>query len=397
MFVPILPAIARQMNASSSQAAYLSTVFSIGTLLSVMVLGRLSDKIGRRKILIGTVFLSMLAQFATGFAPALGSYLALACIRLFAGIAAGNIAVAQATIADITPPHERARSMVIIGVAFGAGFALGPAIGGAVTLLAPENPIFPIAMTAVVLNLVNLLLVFFRFKETHHRFAPPELKNIVAAARAGSDGGTTQTTTARGEAFKLLARPHFKTVLLMQFIQVFGFVGVETILPLALADAYHFDQPHIYRAFLFIGMVVLLANASVSRPLLRKFGEVRTLNLGQTLLTFGIFLIPWVSPSSSALFAALASMSIGTTLSNPALGGLTSRLSPHDRQGLALGIAQTVSSAARILGPAFMGLMYEHLNGVPSLYISSGLLLVVTVIGMAGMRGVRANATVTGG
>lgn len=193
MFIPIMPSIARELNASNSQAAYLSALFSLGTLLAVMVLGRISDSVGRRKILIFTITLSIAAQAATGFATQIGSYAVLAFIRFIAGVAAGNISVAQAAIADITPIHERSRSMVVIGLAFGAGFAFGPALGAAITLFFPENPLFPIAMAAVIINAVNLLLVIFKFRETHHRFAPQELASVVAAARwLGGGWSTTQ-------------------------------------------------------------------------------------------------------------------------------------------------------------------------------------------------------------
>ncbi|NBW81143.1 MFS transporter [bacterium] len=388
MFIPILPAIARQLNASNAQAALLSTFFSIGTLLSVMVFGKWSDAIGRRKILVGTILLSMLAQGLTGLTPVLGSYVLLAVIRFVAGIAAGNISVAQAAIADITPLTERSRSMVIIGIAFGAGFAFGPALGALITLFFPENPIVPISIAAVGLNFINLILILLRFKETHARFAPPELKPLIEAAQAGADASGERQSGARQEASKLLARPFIKTIFLMQFIQVFGFVGVETILPLALADAYALNQSSIYRAFLYLGAMVLLINGAVSRPVLKKAGEPLTLNIGQLSLTCGIYLIPWLAPHPGGLYVALSMLSLGSSFANPALSGLVSRLSPHDRQGLALGMAQSLSAGARILGPAFMGLVYDRLHGAPSLYVSSGLLLVVTLIGMAGLRGI---------
>jgi MFS family permease len=387
MFIPILPSLARALKASDAQSAYLSAIFSFGTLLSVMVLGKLSDQIGRRKILITTILLSLSAQALTGLTPMLGSYFILALIRFLAGVAAGNISVAQAVIADITPLHERSRAMVLVGVAFGAGFALGPALGALISYLSPDNPIVPISLTAAALNLLNLLLIVFRFKETHHRFAHPSLSGIISEAQRGSENSDTEKTGARRTAALLLNRPFFKTVLVMQFIQVFGFVGVETILPLVLSDSYGKNQTGIYNSFLFLGMVVLLSHAGLSRPFLKKAGEKITLNAGQLSLTLGIFLIPLLAPDSLGLYAALTFLSLGSSLSNPALSGLVSRLSPRDRQGFALGMAQSLSAGARILGPAFMGLMYEKLNGAPSLYISGGLLLIVTLIGMAGLRG----------
>jgi DHA1 family tetracycline resistance protein-like MFS transporter len=386
MFIPILPTVARELNASDAEAAYLSTLFSLGTLLSVMVLGRISDSLGRRKILLATLLLSVIAQSATALALSLGSYAFLACIRFVAGVAAGNISVAQAAVADITAPHERSRSMVIIGLAFGAGFAVGPAIGAALSALFPESPLKAIAAAAVFLNLANILFLLTRFKETHRKFAPPEIQPLIAAAGANADMAGEQRPT-RLELLSLLSRPHLKMVLFIQFLQVFGFVGVETILPLALTDAYSMSQVEVYKAFMFLGIAVLLMNGLISRPLLRKLSESRTLNLGQLCLALGIVLIPWVAPQRDALYGALACLALGSALANPALGGLISRLSPQDRQGLAIGFAQTLSASARILGPAFMGILYQTLGGSRSLYISGALLLVLVVIGMAGLSG----------
>lgn len=388
MFIPILPAVARQLNASNAEAAYLSTLFSIGTMLSVMVIGRLSDRVGRRKILIFTITLSLCAQLATGFALSFGSYLFLATIRFIAGIAAGNISVAQASIADITPLRERARSMVVIGIAFGAGFALGPAIGAASTLLFPDKPLMTVALAATALNLINLGFVIFRYKETHHSFAPKELSGIIRAAEEGSSADNSSSSESlRSDFNRLMKRPYLKTVYLMQFVQIFGFVGIETILPLALMDAYNFDQTRIYNSFIFIGVSALLFNAGLSRKILKKTGETRTLAAGQLCLTCGAFLIPWVAPGAVGLYAALAFLSLGSAFANPALGGLISGLSPQNKQGTALGLGQSISAGARILGPASMGLLYDHFHGVPSLYISAALLLSVALIGMAGLRG----------
>jgi MFS family permease len=387
MFIPILPALARTLNATDAQSAYLSAIFSAGTLLSVMVLGRLSDRLGRRKILIVTILMSLAAQALTGLTPLLGSYLILAVIRFLAGAAAGNISVAQAVIADITPLRERSRSMIIIGVAFGAGFALGPALGSLISFLNPQNPIVPISLTAAGLNLLNLLLVIFKFKETHHGFAHPSLARLIAEAKRDTAPSGIENKSAWNTASNLFARPFFKTVLLMQFIQVFGFVGVETVLPLVLSDAYRQTQTGIYNSFLFLGTVVLLSHAAVSRPMLKSLGEKITLNAGQCSLTVALFLIPAVAPEPAGLYTALTFLSLGSSLSNPALSGLVSRLSPQDQQGFALGIAQSLSAGARILGPACMGLLYEYLKGAPSLYISAGLLLFVTLIGMAGLQG----------
>ncbi|RZA24836.1 MAG: MFS transporter, partial [Proteobacteria bacterium] len=131
MLIPILPLIARDFGAGDAQATALASIYSVGTLLSVGMLGRWSDLFGRKKILTGTIIISLVAQVLTGLAP---DYNLLIIARFIAGLASGNIAVAQACISDITTPQQRGKSMALIGIAFGLGFALGPALGALISM-----------------------------------------------------------------------------------------------------------------------------------------------------------------------------------------------------------------------------------------------------------------------
>ncbi|RZA10641.1 MAG: MFS transporter, partial [Proteobacteria bacterium] len=159
MLIPILPLIARDFGASDAQATALASIYSIGTLLAVGILGRWSDLFGRKKILMGTIVISLAAQLMTGFAP---DYAVLVIARFIAGLASGNIAVAQACISDITSPKERGKSMALIGIAFGMGFALGPALGALISLFSEGHSLVAVSMVAAVLNFLNLVLVVRR-------------------------------------------------------------------------------------------------------------------------------------------------------------------------------------------------------------------------------------------
>ena len=387
MFIPILPQVARDFSATNAQAAALSTYFSIGTLAAVLIFGRLSDKLGRKKILMFTIALSTLAQLATGFAT---TYVYLVIVRLVAGIASGNISVAQAAISDVTVPQERGRSMVVIGISFGAGFAVGPAIGALVSRFAPEHSLLAIACVAAVLNAANFFLVAFRLPETHHKFAPAKLAALIAEVRAASPQLTTAAQTVKKNVKQELAilwasRP-LRVVLLLVFLQVFGFVGAETILPLVLKDAYGLSAERIYDVFVLLGVSVLFLNGYAARILMRKWGEVRTLNLGQVLLACGLAALPLFAPHLGLLPLGIVILASGTALANPSLAALTSRLAPPDSQGLAFGTTQSLGALARIVGPAFMGYLYDRVQGAPSLYVSAGLLAVGAVCGIVGLQ-----------
>ncbi len=385
MFIPILPSIALSFEATAKDAAALSTYFSIGTALAVIVFGRLSDSFGRKKILVLTILLSAVAQLLTGF---VGTYLWLAVMRFVAGIAAGNISVAQATIADVTIPKERGRSMVIVGLAFGAGFAVGPAIGALVARMAEGNELQALSVTAFILNVINLFLVASKLPETHHKFAQgTEMQLVIEDVRSNSaatlptEGKKNFISDLRG----LFRTPFFKVVILLQFLQIFGFSGIEVALPILLQQDFLLARKDIFDTFVIMGIMILFFNGYVTRKLLAKIGEIRTLNLGQLTLGIGILLLPLVAPSRSLMYLALTFVIAGTSFANPSLSALVSRLAPQEKQGLSFGSSQAIGTTARIFGPLFIGYLYSDFGGIQSLYVSSALMILGCFVGIAGL------------
>lgn len=383
MFIPVIPLIARTFGASDVVATSLASIYSLGTLLAVAILGRLSDRYGRRPLLLGTVAVSAVAQALTGWAGSLG---ALTAVRFIAGVAAGNISVAQACISDITEPRERARSMALIGIAFGMGFSLGPALGALVSYLYPESTLQGIALLSAALNLFNLVFVARRLPETHPEKAAPELKEL----RASFQSAPTQPHLRQSwwQDIQLLCQDKgFRLVLLLGFLQVFGFIGIEAILSLMLNDAFLVTESRQqYLAFMFLGIMLVLLNGGLSRPLLGRLGEVRTLNIGQLLLALSMFGLPLVAPNIVGLYALLAVLAAGSAFANPSLSSLTSRLAPSHMQGFAFGTSQTLGALARIIGPLSFGFLYQTLKGPRSLFVSAALMLVGWALAFFGLK-----------
>jgi len=386
LFIPILANLARSFSATAAEAAALSTWYSVGTLIASFFLGRLSDRIGRKRILMITIAVSALAQLSTGFA---NSYGFLVACRFIAGMACGNIAVAQASIADITVPKERGRSMIIIGLAFGFGFAVGPALGGLITRFFPDHYLMAIGTTAFTLNLINLIAVQTRLPETNHNFPSEKIRAAIEEVKAAQAESNLEKRPFKVDLRKLLSTPGFKPLLAMQFIQMFGFVGVETIMPIALRDAYGLDDRKIFDLFTYMGLTIILTNGALARPLLKKIGEFKTLNIGQLLVTLAIAGIPFFAPEASIVTYVLIFMAVGSALFNPAITALVSRLAPSDVQGFALGVNQSLASGARILGPLCMGALYQTLYGVKSLYVSASFLIFAALFSIAGLWTIR--------
>lgn len=385
MLIPILPLIARDFGASDAQATALASIYSIGTLLAVGILGRWSDMFGRKKILIGTIAISLGAQLLTGFAP---SYPLLVIARFIAGLASGNIAVAQACISDITSPKERGKSMALIGIAFGMGFALGPAIGALISMFSVGHSLFAVSMVAAGLNVINLILASKRLPETHLRFAKGRVLELVQKIKG--EVAESNLGTWWSDAKRLLSDKGFCVVLLLAFLQVFGFVGVESVLALALSDAYALGtSKQQYLAFMYIGVMLVLINGGITRPLIGRLGETRILTIGQFLLGASMILLPFFAPSQPMLWISLTLVAAGSAFASPALSSLSSRLAPEGLQGFALGFSQTLGSLARIVGPLSFGLLYESLHGPRSLYLTAALMMLGLIVAMIGLRGVK--------
>lgn len=391
MLIPILPLIARDFGASDAQATALASIYSIGTLLAVGILGRWSDLFGRKKILTGTIVVSMVAQVCTGLAP---NYTLLVVARFIAGLASGNIAVAQACISDITSPAQRGKSMALIGIAFGLGFALGPALGALISYFSVGHSLFAVSMVAAALNLINLILVVKRLPETHSRFATGPVLELVRMARGKVEEHNLGTWFQ--DAKKLLSDKSFCIVLLLAFLQVYGFVGVESVLALALHDSYALaSSKQQYVAFMYIGVMLILINGGITRPLIGRLGEAKILTAGQFMLGLSMVLLPYFAPNQPMLWISLTLVAAGSAFASPALSSLSSRLAPEGLQGSALGFSQTLGSLARILGPITFGLLYETLEGARSLYLTAGIMMLGLLIALIGMKGIQARLRAT--
>jgi predicted MFS family arabinose efflux permease len=248
-----------------------------------------------------------------------------------------------------------------------------------------------LGLTAASLNVLNLIAVQSKLPETNHKFPSPSIKTAVDEVKQAQLESTSsdEKRPLAQDLRRLVSEKGFVALLTMQFIQMFGFVGVETIMPIALQDAYGLDNKHIFDLFTYMGLTIILANGLIARPLLKKIGEFKTLNLGQILVMGSIAAIPFFAPNAKAITLILIVMATGSALFNPALSALVSRLAPSDIQGFALGANQSLASTARILGPVCMGFLYQTLYGASSLYVSSGILFMATLFSIAGMWGVR--------
>jgi MFS family permease len=340
--VPFLPLYAAEHGASAFEAGLLLATYSAAQTLVSARWGRLSDRIGRRPVIVAAA-----AGGAAGFVVlgAAGSLAVLFVGRALLGGFGVAMQTVQAWIADTTSPEERGRELAALGAVGGLGFVLGPALGAAGILAGGMALPFFLSAACAVGNAVLAAIVLPR--------VPPPFVAARGAPAAPALG-------ARAGAFRLAA-----PCLVVAFVLTYAFSGVEATFALFTRDALGFEPADNGWLFGAMAVIAALAQLSVVRWLVGRVDEPRRVALGLALLGIGIALVP-AARSLGALLPPLAVLAIGHAITAPSLAAWVSRRAPADRQGELLGLAASVSAMARVAGPGVGGLLFDHVgHGAP--------------------------------
>jgi multidrug resistance protein len=360
IIIPLLPFYAESFGASAFSIGLLNTSFSLMQFLFSPVWGRWSDRIGRKPIILIGLAGSCLSYLALALA---GSLPMLFVARIIGGIAGANIPTAQAYIADITTPENRARGMGLVGAAFGLGFVFGPALGGLLSRISPATPMW----CAAALCLANLAAAWFLLPES--RAANAETK-----------------TLGRMEAFKhAMKKPALLLVLSLYFIVTMAFSGFEATFALFSEARFGYTAASIGFLFAFIGVILAIVQGVLVGRVVKIVPERRLIPLAIVAISISIGSIAFVG-SVAALLAALGLLAIGMGFNNPSMSAMVSRLSDMDDQGGTLGLASSLASLGRVVGPAWGGYLYDA-YGMTTPYLSaSALMFVAFVVSWVGLR-----------
>ena len=361
IIIPQLPFYGVHFGASPTAVTLLMSCYSLAQFFMSPVLGRLSDRIGRRPVLLVSMICSCLAYLWLGFASALWMLFAA---RLLAGAGAGNISAAQAYITDVTSSEARAKGMGMIGVAFGLGFTIGPWLGGAV---AGSNPtpqdLQRPAFLAAGLSALAFLLVIALLKESLPQTgAPASRANRWELARAS------------------MGRPTLRLLILLFFAITAAFASMETTFALWTKDAFGWGPEQVGWLFFFVGCVLIVVQGALIGPLSRWLGEARLVLIGSAAIALGLGAITFASGLASLLFAS-GCLAIGMGLLNPSINSLISRQAGIEERGGIMGVAQSGASLARVVGPAVAGPLFELLGRNAPYY--AGALVMLGVLGFA--------------
>ncbi|MEO5363648.1 MAG: MFS transporter [Magnetococcus sp. DMHC-8] len=357
MVLPLMPLYAAdpRFQATATEIGWLMAIYSLMQFVFAPLWGRLSDRVGRRPVLLVGLFGSACSYLVYGLAESL---MVLFLARGLAGIMGANIAVAQAAMADLTPREGRARAMGLIGVAFGLGFILGPALGG----LASGEGLAVAPMVAAAITGLNGLAALFWLGET-------------LSPRDRDDTGVGGVHPLWGAAWRQARSwPGALRVCLLMGLFTMLFAAFEVIMPLWGQAQLGWTLVSIGWVFTYIGVVAVVTQGGVVRYLASRVGEKQTAGLGLLLVTVGLAL--FALDGLPVALTALALIAAGAGLVHPGLSSLVSLNTPPAQQGLMLGLFQSMGALGRGVGPVLGGLGYAGLAGATFPLIALGLLLV---------------------
>jgi len=346
--IPLLPFYASAVGGGPLVLGLLIAAFFGMQFLLAPVLGSLSDRLGRRPVLLATLVVATAGHLLLAAA---NSLVLLFAARVLAGMAAGNLSVAQAYIADRTRPEERAKGMGLIGAAFGVGFAVGPVIGG--TLVG--YGLFAPALAAAALAATNLGLAVAFLPES----LTPERRVAMGSRQAAG----------LGEAIR---RPSIRALVATFFVVSFAFSTVPVAFPSLGIDYFGLKPEQLALVFILIGVISIVMGGAAGR-LARRFGEERLVAVGTLAMLAGLAAAPLVA-NLAAYVGLVAVFSTGVAIALPLIPSLVSKRTPPHEQGSILGGAQAIGSLARVPGPFVAGLLYEQVGPAAPFLVSAGLM-----------------------
>ncbi|MGH7933239.1 MAG: MFS transporter [Candidatus Binataceae bacterium] len=362
--IPFLPMYAERLGVGAAGIGLVLAIYSLMQFLCAPLLGRISDHVGRRPIIMLGLLGSSIGYIIYGFAY---SFVLLLVSRAVHGMCAATVSTAQAYVADTTPESKRAHGMGMIGAAFGLGFVLGPAIGGLLGHSSLRVPVF----FAAALTFANLIFAAIYLPESHEPNSAVRLdfrrliEPVIMLPRR-------------------LTRHRLSRLFSVAFLLTFTLSALEATFALMVPVVYGYGAFGVGGLLAYAGLLQAVTQGYLLRKIIDRAGEPRLIRIGALMLAVGM--APLASFSSHvALFVLLALISLGYGLASPSVASLISRRSERHQQGEVLGINQSALSLARIFGPIAAGLVYELLSPAAA-YIGGGIIAMAALAIAAAIR-----------
>lgn len=366
IIIPTMPFIAREFGADAKAIGMLMAVYSFMQFLFSPFWGALSDRIGRRPVIL----ISLLGGSASFFLFAFSRSLWLLFVaRALAGAFGGNISTAHAYIGDVTSPSERSKGMGLIGAAFGLGFVFGPMIGGILGIIgkhlgsAPPLGLSFSALGVGIICLFNFGFAWFKLKES----LPPESR--VQKQKRGD---------RLRAILQQIGRPIAGPLMVVYFFSGLAMAQMESMLIPYMADVFNWGLKLTTYGFVYIGVIMMVTQGYFIRKWMPKYGEPILLTAGIGFFMVSLFGIA-IASSIIALTVAMTLLALGNGLMRPPNLGIISLVTPADEQGVSMGVTNSLASLGRIIGPALGGFLYGFASPVAP-FISAGVMALIALV-----------------
>ena len=374
MIVPVLPLYAERFGTPEFVIGLLMSAYPIVQLVFAPILGKLSDRVGRRPVLLVSLIGTAVGFGIMGLAPSLAW---LFVGRIIDGITGGNISVAQAYIADVTPPEQRSRGMGLVGAAFGLGYIFGPAIGGFMSPISLAAP-FRFAAGLAAANAIALYFLLPESLSSEHRTKAGDRASI---AQIFEEGGNWP----------------LKAILMTNFFVIVAFTMLTTSYALFAKHRFDFDARHLGYMFAYVGLLGTVIQAGMIGRLSKLFGDKAVAITGMIIFMASIFALP-ASSTIKVLVIGTTGIAIGYNLMLPMISALASKSVGAAWQGRVLGVMASSTSLGRIIGPMLSGWLLgrdaahgiEHYGRTP--FSTSGVIMFIALGLALTVRGERTRA-----
>lgn len=364
----LLPFYAFRFGAATWQVSLMNAVFPFCAFISSPVLGALSDRIGRRPVLIVSQWGSVIGYLilaASALLPDDRATLGLTLLfvsRIVDGLSAGNVTITNAYIADVVPPKDRAATNGMLGAAFGLGFTFGPPIGG---VLGHFHPSYPGFMAALLSAIASLMV--WRFLPESHTDRKP------------TGAGAFVLSPSRLRLLK--TQPMVGYLALIWFLAMLAYTTLETAVPLILKYRMGYEQLHAGLFMGAIGLIIVFVQGGVIRPLKKRIGEWPMAMIGALLGVLGMLIYMRVAFAPTLLILATAAIAnaCGRSLKTPTLSSILSQNADPRTQGASYGIFQGMGSLGRVFGPGIVALLYDR--HAPTMFaVAAGLIALAALV-----------------
>lgn len=340
LLIPILPTFAgKELNISDFEIGIIIASFSLMQFFFNPIIGKISDRIGRRPVILFTMSLTFISYIIFSYST---SFTILLISRIIAGLGGSNIAAAQAYIADITDKANRSKGMGIIGAAFGLGFVFGPFMGGMISKISYEA----VGFSAAAFTLTALIFAIF--------YLPESIKE----KQTGKFEYKLIDISYVKYVFKI---PNLGFVIFIFFVIIFSIANIYGMFAILGFKVFHFSNQQIAYLYSIIGVVGAIIQGVLVRYFTKWFSDKKLLLIGTFFMAIGLGALPYGGTFVSVVIITII-IALGTGILQPVLLSVVSKFAPDGEQGAILGVNQSLAALARVLGPLWGGFAFEYIN-----------------------------------